>query len=107
LENGVPPNYGAGAEQVVAAVHKNPHSKHEFIQDLLGPGDIDRAIIEWRSLCRQISHAPAFEWQRWKALQAAAAAIVRETDSPTLTELPPLEYNQTRRIEHRLILRGR
>lgn len=107
LENGVPPRYGAGAEQVVAAVHQNPQSKHKYIDDLLGPGDIDRAIIEWRSLCRQISHAPAFEWPRWKALQAAAAAIVRETDSPTLTELPPLEYNQTRRIEHRLILRRR
>lgn len=28
LENGLPPKYGAGAEQIVAFVHKNPLSKH-------------------------------------------------------------------------------
>ena len=46
LENGVPPKYGAGAEQVVASVHKNPLNKHAWITDLLGAGDIDRIIIE-------------------------------------------------------------
>ena len=50
LENGVPPKYGAGAEQIVASVHKNPLAKQVWITDLLGPGDIDRVIIEWRSL---------------------------------------------------------
>ncbi len=105
LENGVPPGYGAGAEQIVASVHKNPLTKHGWITDLLGPGDIDRVIIEWRSLLRQISHAPDLDWPRWRALQALAKAILHETESPTLTDLPPLEYHQTRRIDHRLILR--
>ncbi len=105
LENGVPPKYGAGAEQIVASVHKNPQNKHAWITDMLGAGDIDRAIIEWRSLLRQISHAPDLEWPRWRALQAMATAILNETESPTLTDLPPLEYDQTRRMEHRLILR--
>ncbi|HXD01402.1 MAG TPA: DEAD/DEAH box helicase [Verrucomicrobiae bacterium] len=105
LENGVPPKYGAGAEQIVAGVHKNPLSKHAWATDFIGVGDIDRIIIEWRSLLRQISHAPELEWPRWKALQALARAILRETESPTLTTLPPLEYHQTKRIDHRLILR--
>jgi superfamily II DNA/RNA helicase len=105
LENGVPPKYGAGAEQVVASVHKNPAAKHTWVTDLLGPGDIDRVIIEWRSLLRQIVHAPALEWPRWLALQALAKTILNETQSPTLTELPPLEFNQTRRVDHRLIFR--
>jgi len=105
LENGVPPKYGAGAEQVVASVHKNPLNKHGWITDLLGAGDIDRVIIEWRSLLRQIAHAPDLEWSRWCALQALAKTILNETESPTLTDLPPLEYHQTRRIDHRLILR--
>jgi superfamily II DNA/RNA helicase len=105
LENGLPPKYGCGAEQVVASVHKNPLNKHGWVTDLLGPGDIDRAIIEWRSLLRQISHAPDLEWPRWRALQAMAKGILNETQSPTVTELPPLEYNQTRRIDHRLVLR--
>jgi len=105
LENGVPPKYGAGAEQVVASVHKNPLNKLGWVTDLLGAGDIDRVIIEWRSLLRQIAHAPDLDWPRWRALQAMAKTILNETESPTLTELPPLEYNQTKRIEHRLNLR--
>ncbi|SPE56627.1 DEAD/DEAH box helicase domain protein [Verrucomicrobia bacterium] len=105
LENGVPPKYGAGAEQVVASVHKNPLNKQTWISDLLGPGDIDRVIIEWRSLLRQIVHAPDLDWPRWRAFQALAKTTLNETESPTLTELPPLEYHQTKRMDHRLILR--
>ncbi len=105
LENGVPPKYGAGAEQIVASVHKNPLNKHAWITDLVGAGDIDRVIIEWRSLLRQITHAPGLDWPRWKALQVMAKSILNETESPTLTDLPPLEYHQTKRVDHRLILR--
>jgi hypothetical protein len=105
LENGLPPKYGAGAEQIVAGIHRNPASKPGWISDLLGAGDIDRVIIEWRSLLRQIAHAPELAWPRWLALQHMARAILREVASPTPTELPPLPYSQTRRVEHRLILR--
>jgi superfamily II DNA/RNA helicase len=105
LENGLPPKYGAGAEQIVASVHKNPQSKQAWITDLLGAGDIDRIIIEWRSLLRQIAHAPALDWPRWLSLQQLARGTLHETASPTLTDLPPLEYHQTRRVDHRLILR--
>ncbi len=105
LENGVPPKYGAGAELIVAGVHRDPQSKHAWVSPLLGSGDIDRVIIEWRSLLRQVVHAPDLEWPRWRALRALAKTILNETESPTLTELPPLAYEQTRRVEHRLILR--
>jgi hypothetical protein len=105
LENGVPPKYGAGAEQIVASVHKNPLNKQVWTTDLLGPGDIDRVIIEWRSLLRQLAHAPDLDWPRWRALQALAKTILNETESPTLTDLPPLEYHQTGRVDHRLFLR--
>jgi hypothetical protein len=105
LENGVPPRYGSGAEQIVASIHKNPLSKSAWITELLGAGDIDRVIIEWRSMLRQISHAPALDFARWTALQAMAKAFLQETESPTLTELPALDYYQTKRIDHRLIFR--
>jgi hypothetical protein len=105
LENGVPPRYGSGAEQIVASIHKNPASKAAWITELLGAGDIDRVIIEWRSMLRQIAHAPALEWPRWTALQAMAKGILNETESPTMTELPALDYHQTKRIDHRLIFR--
>lgn len=105
LENGLPPKYGAGAEQVVSAVRRNPAAKHAWITDLVGAGDIDRVIIEWRSLLRRISHAPPLEWPRWQELQQRARDLLQETESPTLTELPALEFHQTRRVDHRLQLR--
>lgn len=105
LENGVPPRYGSGAEQIVASIHKNPLNKTRWVTEFLGAGDIDRVIIEWRSLLRQISKAPPLDWARWTALQAMAKGILNETESPTLTELPPLDYTQTKRIEHRLTFR--
>jgi hypothetical protein len=106
LENGLPPKYGAGAEQIVASVHKNPMSKQAWLTDLLGAGDIDRIIIEWRSLLRRIAHAPDLAWPRWMALKQIARGILNETESPTIIDLPPLEYHQTRRVDHRLVLRG-
>jgi superfamily II DNA/RNA helicase len=105
LENGLPPKYGAGAEQVVAAVHKNPAAKQAWVNELLGVGDIDRIIIEWRSLLRQIAHAPELDWPRWLALRDLARAILNETESPTIIRLPPLAQHQSRRVDHRLILR--
>ncbi|MDB6029632.1 MAG: box helicase domain protein [Verrucomicrobiales bacterium] len=105
LEMGVPPKYGSGAEQVVASIHKNPLTKHEWVTDLLGAGDIDRVVIEWRSFLRQISHTPELDWDRWRDFQILAKSILQGTESPTLTELPPLEYHQTKRVEHRLDLR--
>ena len=92
-------------EQVVAAVHRNPAGKHAWTTELLGAGDIDRVIIEWRSMLRQIGHAPELSWPRWRELQSIAKSILQETESPTLTDLPPLEFHQTRRVDHRLILR--
>jgi superfamily II DNA/RNA helicase len=105
LENGLPPKYGAGASEIVAAVHKNPLSKQSWVTDLLGVGDIDRIIIEWRSLMRRIAHAPELDLPRWMELQTLAKTILNETESPTLTALPPLDYQQTRRVDHRLVLR--
>ena len=105
LENGLPPKYGAGADAVVLSVYQNPAAKAMWITDVLGAGDIDRIVIEWRSLLRQISHANELDWPRWTDLQARARTLLAETESPTMTDLPPLEYKQTKRVEHRLHLR--
>jgi hypothetical protein len=80
-------------------------ARHEWLTELVGVGDIDRLIIEWRSMLRQIAHAPSLDWPRWRELQERARAILHETESPTITDLPPLEFHQTKRIDHRLLLR--
>ncbi len=105
LDNGVPPEYGAGAEEIAADVHRHPLGKNGWVTEFLGVGDIDRMIIEWRSLLRQVAHAPDLEWPRWRDLQVRAKAILRETESPTLTDLPPLDHAQTKRVNHQLSLR--
>ena len=105
LENGLPPNYGSGAAEIVASVHRDPSSKYLFVTETAGIGDIDRLIIEWRSLLRQIAHAPELDWERWQEFQKLAREILHETDSPTLRDLPPLEPHQRQRIEHTLDLR--
>ncbi|MEC8989200.1 MAG: DEAD/DEAH box helicase, partial [Verrucomicrobiota bacterium] len=79
LDAGLPPRYGSGAEQVIAAMHANPADKTNWVTDLLGAGDIDRAVIEWRSLLRQITHAPELDWTRWIELREHAGTLLAET----------------------------
>jgi len=90
----------------VAAMHANPADKGNWVTDLLGAGDIDRALIEWRSLLRQITHSPELDWGRWVELQKHAGTILAETESPTLSRLPPLEHHQRGRVNHYLRLKS-
>ncbi len=102
LEHGVPPEYGYGASDVVAALQQNPEIKYRFVSPTLGVGDIDRIIIEWRSRMRQVAHSPSLDNERWTAFQKLCKETLQETESPTLLDLPPLEFAQTRRMEHTL-----
>jgi hypothetical protein len=107
LQNGLPVEYGSGAEKIVESVHKQTTSKKHWMTKYLGEGDIDRAIIEWRSLLRQTANAPELDWPRWMELRSRAAQILDETESPTLTDLPDLPYDQTRKVEHSLRFKRR
>jgi len=104
LENGIPPKYGAGAAEIVHLIHKNLNMKYRFLSDRTGAGDIDRMIIEWRSLLRQIVHAPKIAWDRFNALRQLALTILGATQSPTFVNLPPLAAHQRSRVDHRLKL---
>jgi hypothetical protein len=92
---GVPVHYGAGASEVVRAVVADPRSKHKLTNELLRHGDIERALVEWRSILRHIVLAPAYPFSRWTELKAAAEELVDKTASPTsavdLATLVPLQ----------------
>jgi superfamily II DNA/RNA helicase len=105
LENGLPPRYGAGASEIVHLVHRQPNKPPPPRTEILGDGDVDRLIIEWRSLLRQIAHAPQMDWPRWTAFQALARGILHQTESPTVTDLPPLSHAQKKRVDHQLVFR--
>ncbi len=98
LEMGVPPQYGSGASEVMREICENPGSRSKLTNDSLRPGDIERALMEWRSLLRHIVAAPHFAWDRWEQLKLAAAHYIETTKSPTVLDFPPLLAAQQRRI---------
>ncbi len=97
LEMGVPVHYGSGASEVVRELVMAPGSRYKLTNESLRHGDIERAVIEWRSLLRHIIGAPPLEWERWMKLKAEAARYIEQSTSPALIELPPLLASQQRR----------
>src|SRR5438309_2388353 len=69
LRMGVPVQYGAGASEVVRALVADPRSKHKLTSELLRHGDIERALVEWRSILRHVVLAPAYPLSRWPELK--------------------------------------
>lgn len=97
LEMGVPVHYGSGASEVIRELVSNPSARYRMTNDSLRHGDIERALIEWRSLLRHIVGAPTLEWDRWLALQKLAAHFIGSTTSPAAVDLPPLLASQQSR----------
>ncbi|MDQ2867610.1 MAG: DEAD/DEAH box helicase [Verrucomicrobiota bacterium] len=97
LAMGTPPQYGAGAAEVMCELVANPSARHRFASETLRHGDIERALMEWRSLLRHIVAAPDFPLARWQQLKVAAAKFAEQTTSPALADLPPLLAAQQRR----------
>jgi superfamily II DNA/RNA helicase len=94
LEMGVPVQYGSGASEVIRELVTNPAARYRLTNESLRHGDIERALMEWRSLLRHIVGAPDLDWQRWRALKKAAAHFIGNTSSPAAVEFPPLLASQ-------------
>ena len=97
LEMGVPLNYGAGASEAVREILEHGTPRQKLLTEFLRSGDLERGLIEWRSLLRHIVWAPDFAWPRWRELRTAAAKFIESTTSPTVFDLPPLTGAQMRR----------
>lgn len=98
LEMGVPVHYGAGAAEVIREVIQNPGNRYRITSDFLRSGDIERALMEWRSLLRHIRAAPDLEWPRWRELKKLAAHFLESTEPATTLDFPPLLAAQQRRV---------
>jgi superfamily II DNA/RNA helicase len=98
LEMGVPVHYGTGASEVIRQVVMHPAGRYKLISDSLRHGDVERALMEWRSLVRHIAAAPDLEWDRWMALKAAAQELLHRVASPAFFDFPPLLAVQQRRF---------
>jgi hypothetical protein len=98
LEMGVPVQYGSGASEVIRELVSNPSARYRMTNESLRHGDIERAVMEWRSLLRHIVGAPIVDWERWRALQKVAAHFIGSTTSPAAVDFPPLLASQQRRV---------
>ncbi|MEY2497065.1 MAG: ATP-dependent helicase [Verrucomicrobiota bacterium] len=97
LEMGVPVQYGSGASEVIRQLISNPSARYRMTNESLRHGDIERALMEWRSLLRHIVGAPTLDWDRWRELQRIAAHFIGSTTSPAAVDFPPLLASQQRR----------
>jgi len=97
LEMGVPVHYGSGASEVIRELVTNPSARYRMINESLRHGDIERALMEWRSLLRHIIAAPPLELERWCFLQKIAADLIGSTTSPAAVAFPPLLASQQSR----------
>jgi hypothetical protein len=83
---------------VIRELVTNPSARYRMTNESLRHGDIERALMEWRSLLRHIVGAPALDWERWRALQKVAAHFIGSTTSPAAVDFPPLLASQQRRL---------
>ncbi|MDX6766691.1 MAG: DEAD/DEAH box helicase [Candidatus Methylacidiphilales bacterium] len=102
LESGVPPTYGFGACQILRDLLNRQQRKAQLAGEHAGVGDIDRLLIEWRSLLRQILAAPPVELPRWNELREQAGHWLELSPAPPPVELPPLTASQTGPVNHRI-----
>jgi len=126
LVEGLPPQYGFGGGDVIRALVERTAKASVLVADIAqaGRGDLDRLMTEWRSLLRQIAHAPplAFEKsphrtadgtrqgadaaylaERWDNFRALCRAQLGEDRPQALPDLPPLTAEQRRPVQHRFI----
>ncbi|MGB0371303.1 MAG: DEAD/DEAH box helicase [Opitutales bacterium] len=89
LNKGLPIEYGDGAAEVMRELTANPHGKSTTFSDVLSPGDIERACLEWRSMLFHIASAPEFPWKRWTEFQEAVNTFIEKHLFSSARETPP------------------
>lgn len=98
LMNGLPVDYGEGAAEVIASLLHHERRTSLDYHRAFAAGDVSRAYIEWLSLIRHITHAPPHPWERWQALQAECAKMLKLHSGAARhlfqLDLPPLTNKQ-------------
>ncbi len=96
LEAGLPVGYRDATAELLGLILTGVESGPVVSLSKSTEGDLTRAYVEWLSLLRHITHAPAYPWPRWQALQQAAAPVLKKHLEvagqhlhPALPELTP------------------
>lgn len=76
LSEGLPESFGEGTAELLRAHALHGKSPAEA-GDVAGLGDLERALLEWKSTLRLVEGAPALGWERWDALREACGKVLR------------------------------
>jgi hypothetical protein len=108
LVDGMPVNYGSGGAEIVRSLRAKKYVPMEGLEDHVHRGDVDRLLIEWRSLLRQIATATVdASWPRWTEFQALCRAESAQYERVSLPSLPVIPAEQQKPISHRLAMTPR
>ncbi|HEX4141360.1 MAG TPA: DEAD/DEAH box helicase [Candidatus Methylacidiphilales bacterium] len=103
LTDGMPVNYGAGGAEIVRSLRQKNYVPMQNLEEHVHRGDIDRLLIEWKSLLRQIAGATIDDsWPRWTEFQALCRAEVAQYERTSLPGLPVIAAEQMKPVNHRL-----
>ncbi len=98
LRRGLPEEYGEGGSELVYNTAKESKWKHKVIGGEISAGDVERVILEWKSVLRQIANAPEFPWDRWMELQFQIREKIHLAQrGQNLLDLPTLTSRQRSR----------
>jgi hypothetical protein len=105
LADGVPINYGAGGAEIVRILRAKKYVAMEGLPEYVHRGDVDRLLIEWRSLLRQVvSAAPDALWPRWTQFQELCREEMGQHERGSLPTLPVITAEQQKPLSHRLAM---
>lgn len=77
LREGLPESFGEGTAEFLKAYALHGKTPAEA-GGVAGQGDLERALLEWRSTLRLVAGAPDLGWERWSALGDAAGRVLRQ-----------------------------
>ena len=98
LKRGLPEEYGEGGSELVQQISADSKRKHQIVGGEINTGDVERVLLEWKSVLRQVLNAPAYPWDRWLALQNHIRESHHLTErNISNLDLPPLTSAQTSR----------
>ena len=105
LIDGMPVNYGAGGAEIVRSLRAKKYVPMEGLEEHVHRGDVDRLLIEWKSLLRQTATATVdASWPRWTEFQSLCRTEFAQYERTSLPGLPVIPAEQQKPISHRLTM---
>jgi hypothetical protein len=86
LEAGLCPGYGEGTSEALQRWFARGAREVARESELVARGDLERALLEWKSLLRHIAGASHPGTARWEEFSAAATACLRRNPKEVFTD---------------------